>query len=211
VKYAPILLMLIATPCWAQATATGKADSAGPCSPAVSGNNNTFTINCGISHKQGQQMLNILNKVLANQIDPEAVMAKLDEIQNDIRHIQSRQGWPELTADQAKILTGKLGMFPKQKVSIVVTNQDNNKWLVAGQLRDAFQSAKWDATLGTNMWMGEPVRGIYVGVKADTLATRSLIYGLRDIFGKEAVIYTGVSDKLADVDITVGIYDSLKP
>jgi len=80
VRYCLILSLLMAIPCWSQTTATGKAETAGACSPAVTGSKNTFTINCGINKEQGQKMLVILNKILANQIDPDAVMAKLDEI-----------------------------------------------------------------------------------------------------------------------------------
>ena len=75
-----VLWLLISVPCWSQTTATGPAETKGPCSPAVTGSKNTFTINCGISQKQGEKMLDILNKILANQLDPEAVMSKLDEI-----------------------------------------------------------------------------------------------------------------------------------
>lgn len=77
-----LLLMLIALPCRSQKpSTTGEATTTGPCSPAVTGNNNQFNINCqGISKEQGAKMLGILNKILANQLDPEAVMAKLDEI-----------------------------------------------------------------------------------------------------------------------------------
>src|SRR5258708_37338250 len=54
---------------------------AGDCSINSIGSNNQFTIDCrGISKEQGQKMLAILNKILANQLDPDAVMAKLDEI-----------------------------------------------------------------------------------------------------------------------------------
>jgi hypothetical protein len=80
VRYGLILALFVAIPCWSQTTTTGKAETKGPCSPAVTGSNDTFTINCGIDKKQGQRMLDILNKILANQLDPEAVMAKLDEI-----------------------------------------------------------------------------------------------------------------------------------
>jgi hypothetical protein len=81
VKYALVLVMLLAMPCWSQTTSTGKADTTGPCSPAVTGNNNQFSITCkGIGKEQGHQMLDILNRILANQLDPKAVMAKLDEI-----------------------------------------------------------------------------------------------------------------------------------
>lgn len=80
-RYSLVLLILLAIPCWSQTISTGKADTAGPCSPAVTGNDNQFRITCqGIGKEQGQKMLDILNKILANQLDPKAVMAKLDEI-----------------------------------------------------------------------------------------------------------------------------------
>jgi hypothetical protein len=73
-------LPLFVPPCKGQNT-TGKAETTGACSPAISGNNNQVSINCqGISKDQAAKMTSILNKILANQIDPDAVMAKLDEI-----------------------------------------------------------------------------------------------------------------------------------
>ncbi len=76
------LFLLTALPCLGQKSdSTGSATTTGPCSPAVSGNNNQFSINCqGISKEQGAKMLGILNKILQNQLDPQAVIAKLDEI-----------------------------------------------------------------------------------------------------------------------------------
>jgi hypothetical protein len=76
-----LILVLFTTSCWSQsAPATGKAETSGFCSPAVTGNNNTFTINCGISKEQGQKIIAILNKILADKLDTDVVMAKLDEI-----------------------------------------------------------------------------------------------------------------------------------
>lgn len=76
-----ILFLLLAMPCSEQTPTAGKAATSGPCSPAVTGNENRFTISCvGVSKEQGQKMLDILNKILANQIDTKEVMAKLDEI-----------------------------------------------------------------------------------------------------------------------------------
>jgi hypothetical protein len=80
VKYSLILSILITVQCCSQTTTGGKAETTGTCSPAASGSNNTFTINCGIGREQGQKMLAVLNKILENQLDPDAVMAKLDEI-----------------------------------------------------------------------------------------------------------------------------------
>lgn len=76
---AGLLFMLLGMPCRCQTT--GTANTKGPCSPAVTGNDNTFTISCpGISASQGREMLGILNKILANQLDPNLVMTKLNEI-----------------------------------------------------------------------------------------------------------------------------------
>lgn len=75
-----ILFLLIAMPCWSQTDKTGKAETSGFCSPAVTGSKNTFTFNCGIGQRQGQKMLAILNKILASQLDPDVVMVKVDQI-----------------------------------------------------------------------------------------------------------------------------------
>jgi len=74
-----LALFLCAVPLDAQMS--GAADTSGKCSPAVTGNNNQFTINCpGMSKEQGQNMLDILNTILAKELDPKKVMTKLDEI-----------------------------------------------------------------------------------------------------------------------------------
>lgn len=57
------------------------ATTSGPCSPIASHNSGAITINCpGISKEQGQKMIAILNRILANQLDASTVMEKLDEI-----------------------------------------------------------------------------------------------------------------------------------
>jgi hypothetical protein len=77
---------------------TGTATTKGACSPANTGNKNTFIITCGIGRVQGDQMLKILNKILADQIDPNAVMAKLNEIEQGISDIR------ESVQQQARII-----------------------------------------------------------------------------------------------------------
>ena len=65
-------------------------ETTGPCSPIATGNNNTFNITCGIGKQQGDALLKIMNKILASQLDLDAVMKKLDEIGKDVKGI--RQG-----------------------------------------------------------------------------------------------------------------------
>ena len=89
-RYALVLWLLTVVPSWGQTNATGKAETQGPCSPAVTGSNNQFTINCqGISKEQGAEFLKILNKISKDQLDPKVVLAKLDEIQTGVSTIQS--------------------------------------------------------------------------------------------------------------------------
>ncbi len=80
----PLILLTIDCVAQTPVPATGNAKTAATCSAANTGNQNHFIINCGIGKEQGQQMIAILNKVLANQLDPTAVMAKLDEILKNI-------------------------------------------------------------------------------------------------------------------------------
>lgn len=80
-----LVLLLLSTAALAQQTSTTMA----PCSPIAPDNNGSITINCpGISQEQGRKMLVILNRILANEIDPEVVMVKLDEIQHGVTSIE---------------------------------------------------------------------------------------------------------------------------
>ena len=58
----------------------------GSCSPVVTGQNDQFTIHCpGMTNEQGEKLLGIVNKILANELDPQLVLAKLDEIQRGLK------------------------------------------------------------------------------------------------------------------------------
>ena len=60
-----------------QTTPTEKAAACGTCSPAPVADNNAYNINCnGIGVEQGKKIVEILNRVLANQ----DANAKLDEL-----------------------------------------------------------------------------------------------------------------------------------
>lgn len=63
-----------------QTTPTEKAAASGACSTAPVGDNRTYNIKCnGIGADQSKKIVEILNRVLANQ-DPATVNAKLDEL-----------------------------------------------------------------------------------------------------------------------------------
>jgi hypothetical protein len=79
-RYALVLTLLLSLPCWTQTTTTGQATTNTPCSIANTGSDNKIQINCGIGKEQGDRMLAILNKILADKLDTDVVMKKLDEI-----------------------------------------------------------------------------------------------------------------------------------
>ena len=63
-----------------QTTPPEKTAANGTCSPAPVADNNAYTINCnGIGVEQGRKIVEILNRVLANQ-DATTVNVKLDEL-----------------------------------------------------------------------------------------------------------------------------------
>jgi hypothetical protein len=76
-----LTLILVTLPCLAQTppTSSGKAETKGTCSPAVTGNKNTFVITCGIGQQQGDKIIALLNTVLANR-DMASINGKLDEL-----------------------------------------------------------------------------------------------------------------------------------
>ena len=79
--------------------------TSGPCSPIAPGNSGTITIQCaGISSKLGNQLLAILNRIAKNQLDPDAVMLKLDEIQRGVNDIKDRTIGVELAANAIRTL-----------------------------------------------------------------------------------------------------------
>ena len=73
---------LMGAPLVAQTAGSSTSKTKGPCSPAVSGNRNTVTIECkGISQKQADQFLKLLNKIAENQLPADQVFERLDEIE----------------------------------------------------------------------------------------------------------------------------------
>jgi len=57
----------------------------GPCSPVAPYNSGSITINCqGLSKQQSEQIQEILNKILTEKLDFNAVMRKLDEVLHEV-------------------------------------------------------------------------------------------------------------------------------
>jgi hypothetical protein len=135
----------------------------------------------------------ILNKILANQLDTEAVMAKLDEMHKDIRQIRDSQGWPELTVEQMKSITDAAAQFPRRKMSIVVPNQERDTSYFSKQLAQALKAdpANWDGQAQNIQAFAPPDAPIPLGIEFrvpyDNPAFEAVAGALGAIFGRSAV------------------------
>lgn len=77
-RCALFLSLLIAMPCWSQTTTTGQAQTTGTCSPAVTGDNNTFYFKyCGSDPEERKRIFKLLESVAQGE---DLSNAKLDEI-----------------------------------------------------------------------------------------------------------------------------------
>jgi hypothetical protein len=146
-RYGLILAWLITMPCFSQKT-TGQAETAGPCSPAVTGSSNTFTINCGIGKEQGAALLKIVNKILSNQLDTNAVMSKLDELEQVMKNstLHSRVLSPEKLQAFADALSTALGGM----LRVVPAGSGEDIFPLARQLCEAAQKKGWGVVCPTS-------------------------------------------------------------
>jgi hypothetical protein len=54
------------------------AQASGLCSPANTGNNNTFNFSCGIGKEQGERLLVLVNRVISKELDIQRVLDEID-------------------------------------------------------------------------------------------------------------------------------------
>jgi len=95
-----LIFLLFASAAIAQQSVTTTA----PCSPIAPDNNGSITINCpGMTKEDGRKMLAILNRILANQINPDLVMIKLDEIQHGVSSIEKELADKKTREEEAEI------------------------------------------------------------------------------------------------------------
>jgi hypothetical protein len=154
VRFSLILFPLIVLPCWSQTAQTGKAETSGFCSPAVSGSNNQFTITCqNIPDKLRVQLVDLLNRVTKNQNDAEAMMAKLDGCLAGVQDVKEKLGGWKLDNEAQVRLREKLKPYAGTHFVLAV-NPDESKFMdtLDGILRGAgwaWQQPKPDNPLFT--------------------------------------------------------------
>jgi hypothetical protein len=176
-----LLACLLAAQCFGQQT--GAATTRGTCSPATTGNNNTFTFNCGIGKEQGEAMLSIVNRILVHQIDPSAVMAKLDEIQRGVDELRERAAHRIIRDNDAAALSKFLSEFPKQAVTMTFLASNEEARQLAVKLRSIVLAAGWDCKVPnpSMVFATGPLPGIQINAQKDNKAAVALLNALHQI------------------------------
>jgi hypothetical protein len=181
-KNLALTAVLAATSVSAQ-TQTGAATTRGACSPANTGDKNVFNITCGIGREQGDKMLAILNRIIDNQIDPSAVMSKLDEIQKGVDAIRD-QAAPRTITDQDVAAVSKfLSQFPKQTVKLAFLSANEESRRLAERIRSMVLAAGWECEPASPLmpFATGPLPGIEIRAKEDTKAANGFLNAIHRI------------------------------
>ena len=143
-----------------QSNSTGLAAPPGVCSPADTGSNDRFTITCGIGREQGEALLRIMNKILESQLDPSAVMGKLNEISSAIQDIQKQIGDRVFTDSQMSALSRVLRRSPGKHVYLVLLG-DREANAYGRALISIFTDSGWKVKINKIGTLAIPAYGIY--------------------------------------------------
>lgn len=145
-----LCLILLAAPVRSQTRpTTGTAETTGPCSPAVTGANNQFTITCqGVSDKLGSQLVDLMNRIATNQIDAQAMMSKLDGCLAGVKAVrEDQEPWHLNSYQKLKLKTALALPLPPPgataRLSVNVIPSDRNASLMGIDLLGLLKEMKW--------------------------------------------------------------------
>jgi hypothetical protein len=109
-----------------------------------------------------KQLHLILNKIAANQLDPTAVLTKLDELQAEthaiklgVEEIRKKQEGRRLSQDQKDFLRQRLATVPnKPRLKVMVTNNTPESMRFAEDFEEVFKATGWTVEMFPNMVVG---------------------------------------------------------
>lgn len=220
------ILVLGIVPCWSQGSPPIKQDAKNVACANIVALAGNVNVNCSILTPSQRALIEsipeVLNKILLNQLDPNAVMAKLDEIIANqkkaaaaITQIQQHT-WRKLTDEEITQVASALLPFAGQKVSIVVSNPESDRLALAEQLVTVFRGAKWEVG-GINTPMTffsastkEFPRGIILHVGQVNPAVQTIGNALIALFGRLNVPDGFNDEKFAKDLIEVNIWPTMK-
>jgi len=179
-------LLLFVIPCFGQntTTTTGKAETTGSCSPAVSGSNNKFTITCeNIPEKFRVQFVDLLNRLAKNESDAEAMLTKLDGCLAGVKDIREQQQPWQLTENQKSLLRNALSSVSvgTAKVSVHVLPSDRNASLMGSDIVNVLAISGWmDNALTSDFNLNPQLVSVHIIVRNPNLPqTIALLRALR--------------------------------
>lgn len=199
-KLSAVIILALHGPITAQ-TSIKQESKGGACSNIVALVGNV-SLNCTDLSATEKRIIDsipaLLKKILASQLDPDAVMAKLDEIignqkrQDALIGAVASRSWKRLSDQDMAAAIAALSRFKGQKVTVVVPNQDADRIAVAEQLGRIFIGAQWSwEGIQTPMAWGDPraaiPRGIRLHVGDVSEAARVLGAVLVHLYGRENV------------------------
>jgi hypothetical protein len=159
----------------------GPVTTTGTCSPVLIGNGEFRVVCPGLTKEQSDKMLELLNKILANQSDTKTFDAKLDAILAAVNNLQR----PKLVLDDEhyKILVAGLVPLKGKTVSIFVHSGNADTMRLREQL---IQACKADDISVTDSGFGfanpPPPDGVSItlgkGVQSDSADVQNLAKAL---------------------------------
>jgi hypothetical protein len=155
-----------------------------PCSFSMAGDN-VAVFACSAPELRGrghdaEAMAAILNKIILNKLDPQAVLTKLDELPESApagkRGAASSVQFSDL---QKQNLLKLAKMYPGQKVMVLSLKGDSSGAIAAAELVSAFSAADWLQADGSPLTPAEyaatdPPRGIEISVNDRDLSENQL-------------------------------------
>lgn len=168
---------------YGQTSATGPAKTTGPCSPAVPGSHNTFNIRCsGVDSAQISELHKVLNKILANQIDTNAVMTKLNEILATTRETAARSRPRTIDASTKAALIFEWAQLPAKIVVISEPMGAPESYQFAERVLAVLKDAKWQAEGIVEQTTYPPRSDIFICVHGESEASLRSATLLADSF-----------------------------
>lgn len=137
-------------------------NTSGVCNPAtVAGGNVTITCQ-GLDPALIKQLHVVLNKIAANQLDPTAVIMRLDELRAEthdikvgVEEIRNKQEGRRLSQNQKEFLISRLKSVPtKSRIKMMVTNNTPESMRFAEDFQGVFEAARWGVEMFPNMVVG---------------------------------------------------------
>jgi hypothetical protein len=141
-------------------------------------NSGTITIQCGgISSKLGNQLVAILNRIAKNQLDPDEVMAKLEEIQKGVNEIRENTAPRIISDDAAKAILTALSVYEGQRATMTYLSSDSDARKLCERIKGILDASGWivEPPHPAMIIPSGPTPGIEVSARMQTPATDALL------------------------------------